>query len=287
MAAAPRTPYKSLRISIARPFGAGFSAKTIDGLLPGSRSGAVLNEKYPSPQCQKSVRGVDLVPGSYPPLEPPEGEGKYTLSTSLRATGSRECAPDDRLREAIHRAARKLDCFVAFARRNDERPRPRGVNRPSCASIFRPKRAWGMPGANAPAASRAKCKKAHERSHHRFTGKTRHPRTAMVLTGYLVLSPATGLVCHRRLARLIAKLDASVGASGPHAFAVRFSAVRQWHIGVHRIPLPTFVTIASAPFGVGRDGGASASDLGDMDSEIFFSEGLDRILVICPTERSH
>jgi hypothetical protein len=31
---------------------------------------------------------------------------------SLRANGSRECAPDDRLREAIHGAA-KLDCFVA------------------------------------------------------------------------------------------------------------------------------------------------------------------------------
>jgi len=29
------------------------------------------------------------------------------LTTSLRANGSRECAPDDRLREAIHRAAKK------------------------------------------------------------------------------------------------------------------------------------------------------------------------------------
>src|ERR1700686_1445973 len=32
------------------------------------------------------------------------------------------------------------------------------------------------------------------------------------------------------------ELDASVGASGPHVFAVRVSAVRQWHISVHRIP---------------------------------------------------
>jgi hypothetical protein len=34
----------------------------------------------------------------------------------LRATGSRECAPDDRLREAIHKLdpAKKLDCFVAM-----------------------------------------------------------------------------------------------------------------------------------------------------------------------------
>src|SRR5882757_7864486 len=33
---------------------------------------------------------------------------------SLRANGSRECAPDDRLREAIHNATcRGMDCFVA------------------------------------------------------------------------------------------------------------------------------------------------------------------------------
>jgi|SRR5882672_4340443 len=43
---------------------------------------------------------------------------RFSLSTSLRATGSRECAPDDRLREAIHFTAApgpKLDCFVASA----------------------------------------------------------------------------------------------------------------------------------------------------------------------------
>ena len=165
-------------------------------------------------------------------------------------------------------------------------PHSRGAMCPSFTSIFRP---GGRGECRAPMhpQPRVGIKITTRVSHHRFTGKTRHPRTAMVLTGYLVLSPATGLVCHRRLARLIAKLDASVGASGPHVFAVRFRAVRQWHIGVHRIPLPTFVTIASAPFGVGRDGGASASDLGDMDSGIFFAEGLDRILVICPTEQSY
>src|SRR6266550_8769610 len=35
--------------------------------------------------------------------------------SSLRANGSRECVPDDRLREAIHETTRKLDCFVAYA----------------------------------------------------------------------------------------------------------------------------------------------------------------------------
>src|ERR1700678_2201283 len=43
----------------------------------------------------------------------------------------------------------------------------------------------------------------------------------MVLTVSFALSPVTGLVCHHRLADTSAKLDASVGASGPHDFAVR------------------------------------------------------------------
>jgi hypothetical protein len=48
----------------------------------------------------------------------------------------------------------------------------------------------------------------------------------MVLTAYIVLSPVTGLFCHRRLQATACKLDASVGASGPHDFAVRVSAAR-------------------------------------------------------------
>jgi hypothetical protein len=39
-----------------------------------------------------------------------------TLEPSLRANGARECAPDDRLREAIHGTTRcGMDCFVAIA----------------------------------------------------------------------------------------------------------------------------------------------------------------------------
>jgi hypothetical protein len=43
----------------------------------------------------------------------------------------------------------------------------------------------------------------------------------MVLTVSFVLSPVTGLFCHRHPADNSARLDASVGASGPHDFAVR------------------------------------------------------------------
>ena len=49
----------------------------------------------------------------------------------------------------------------------------------------------------------------------------------MVLTAYFVLSPVTGLFCHRRLRRLLRQLDTSVGVSGPHDFAVRYHAIRQ------------------------------------------------------------
>jgi hypothetical protein len=74
----------------------------------------------------------------------------------------------------------------------------------------------------------------------------------MVLTVSFVLSPVTGLCCHRRYADNSAKLDASVGASGPHDFAVRFSIVRPHtfmyrHRRVHRIPHPTSVTTAKRP----------------------------------------
>jgi hypothetical protein len=50
----------------------------------------------------------------------------------------------------------------------------------------------------------------------------------MVLTVSFALSLVTGLVCHhrKRNAQALSLLDASVGASGPHDFAVRKSAVR-------------------------------------------------------------
>jgi hypothetical protein len=71
----------------------------------------------------------------------------------------------------------------------------------------------------------------------------------MVLTAYFALSPVTGLSCHRRIADISAKLDASFGASGPHDFAVRLQHHSSLDVArVHRIPDPTFVTIAKRPF---------------------------------------
>jgi hypothetical protein len=96
----------------------------------------------------------------------------------------------------------------------------------------------------------------------------------MVLTVSFVLSPVIGLSCHRHLARLLARLDAGFEASGPHDFAVRFSAIRQRRIRVHRI-LPRVDDVAQRP-SLGQDGGSCRSDLPDGESEIFFQRGLDR-----------
>jgi hypothetical protein len=56
--------------------------------------------------------------------------------------------------------------------------------------------------------------------------------------GFLAtIAPRTNALAFAREKRLLLKgLDASIGASGPHDFAVRVSAVRQRHIRVHRIP---------------------------------------------------
>ena len=61
-------------------------------------------------------------------------------------------------------------------------------------------------------------------SHHGHAEITRHsPRNGF--NGCFALSPVTGLVCHRRRRNLFHRLDASVGASGPHDFAVRKPAL--------------------------------------------------------------
>src|ERR1700736_6793364 len=86
-------------------------------------------------------------------------------------------------------------------------------------------RAQGKPGARCTRSLVCSVLVAHECSYHRSTGTPGLP-CAMVLTACFVLSPVTGLSCHRRLAETPAKLDASVGASGPHDFAVRVSIIR-------------------------------------------------------------
>ena len=97
----------------------------------------------------------------------------------------------------------------------------------------------------------------------------------MVLTVSFALSPVTGLSCHCHLADTSAKLDASVGASGPHDFAVRLKRRSSLSASsVHRIPRSTSVTIAKRPSErAGRRG--YRVDLGRLRTGMFFDLGLD------------
>jgi hypothetical protein len=96
----------------------------------------------------------------------------------------------------------------------------------------------------------------------------------MVLTVYSALSLVTGLCCHHRLADTSAKLNASVGASGPHDFAVRKHAPSSEAPPASTASLPAFVTIAIRPC-MGRDGASCKFDLGPPRNKIFLQKGLD------------
>jgi hypothetical protein len=129
-----------------------------------------------------------------------------------------------------------------------------------------------MPGACRTHSLACESKKARRVSHHRYNAINRHSLRDG-FNAYFVLSPVTGLFCHRRLADTSAKLDASVGAPGPHDFAVRFklrSSTRRQ--SVHRIPLPTSVTIAIRPSCGNGMAEISGGDSPDGTTEFFFEE---------------
>jgi hypothetical protein len=133
----------------------------------------------------------------------------------------------------------------------------------------------GMPGASAPGASCAHggSENAHEYSQrvHRNSPALPH---AMVLTAASYSPRRSGFLASVASRILSARLDASVEASGPHDLAVRFSAARQEHVRVHRIP-PRVRDDRDTPLLVGRDRDGYGSDLGRHGTEISFAMGLD------------
>ncbi len=104
---------------------------------------------------------------------------------------------------------------------------------------------------------RSRVQTVHQENAHEHTGsaETVRPSLRNGLTTYSALSLVTGLSCHHRPREALAshELDASVGTSGPHDFAVRFNVARpraknaRRRCRVHCIPRPTFVTIAIRP----------------------------------------
>ena len=150
--------------------------------------------------------------------------------TSLRASAKQSISP----------RKERMDCFVACASRNDGRCSFAPAAR--CARVMHETSAPKIRGRRedrvraAPAVSRAMCIKkcAHE---HTGSAETLRPSLRNGLTAYFVLSPVNGfLATVAALDMGLAQLDASTAASGPHDFAVRFSAVRRQHLRVHRNP---------------------------------------------------
>jgi hypothetical protein len=99
------------------------------------------------------------------------------------------------------------------------------------------------------------CARRHAHEHTGEAEAVRHPLRSGV-NAYIALSSGNGLSCPRRLcdAEHHRKLDASIAAPGPRDFAVRNMPFRRSACRVHRIPLPTFLTIAKRPSQGERDG---------------------------------
>src|SRR6266850_1110815 len=135
--------------------------------------------------------------------------------------------------EAIHSFFTPQDGLLRFARNDVElQTRVRDLAAQCARAVDKSSAQRGRGerrAPTAPAASRALCiGRTHTSKRvHRNRPAFSH---AMVLTVSFVLSPVTGLFCHRRqrISRVCARsgrlhlreLDASVGASGPHDFAV-------------------------------------------------------------------
>jgi hypothetical protein len=149
-------------------------------------------------------------------------------------------------------------------------PRSRDEIRPSFASFFTltRRRAQGRPGARCTRG--LVCKQQIENAHeHTGSAEAIRPSLRDGVTAYFALSPVTGFFA-TVISRMSppAKLGASIGAPGPHDFAVRFARARQSRTSRPPHLTATFVTIASRP-SFGRDAPIKITDLPDGLSEIF------------------
>jgi hypothetical protein len=151
--------------------------------------------------------------------------------------------------EAIHSFFARRDGLRRCAR-NDGAKYESAFSRRHAPELLK-----NLPPSKTEGAGKAGCA-LHPRSRVPFAQKNAHTsiqvqrRTsglpcAMVLRS--VLSPVTGLSCHRHFADTSTKLDASIGASGPHDFAVRIGRARQSQLSRPPHPTARFVTIASRP----------------------------------------
>jgi hypothetical protein len=128
---------------------------------------------------------------------------------------------------------------------------------PSFATKLRPKRrragdprGGGRREDRVRAAPAVSCAKMHIENAHEHTGsaETLRPSLRNGSTAYIVISLAAMLCHHRPREALTSRgLDASLGASGPHVFAVRIDVARLATQTRPPHPAPRFVTSRAAP----------------------------------------
>jgi hypothetical protein len=125
---------------------------------------------------------------------------------------------------------------------------------------------------------RSRVQIAHRKCAHEHTGSAESIRPSLRngFTAYNVLSPATGFVATVADGYL-RQLDASIGASEPHAFAVRISRARQSQHPRPPHPTARFVTIASRPLS-GETGGERPLICLTRQEEYFLRSGLTGFL---------
>src|SRR6266446_645117 len=135
-----------------------------------------------------------------------------------------------------------------------------------------------MPGAQCTRSLACRLNKAHERSHHRSTGVTRHSRTQWFY-GLLRALPGDQALLSPSPALLLADLTPASGRQNhttwPYASAsfVRL-AIARLTLPRPPHPMPNVRDDRETPLcGPGRFG--YASDLGQRRSEIFLQKGLD------------
>jgi hypothetical protein len=200
----------------------------------------------------------------------------------MASNSSNVIARSTATKQSTFLARRTTDCFACA--RNDG-PRFQCASafpRHRCARVVHhhsplKTRAQGTPGAGCTRSLACKNKKHTSVV---TTGSSGSPGIpcAMVLTVSFVLSLVTGLCCHHRRRKCnFRQLDASVGASGPHDFAVRHSAVRQ------RAPSRPSHPVANvrddretSPLSE-RDGRLCRGDLGQTRSGIFLQRGTGQV----------
>src|SRR5579871_1114875 len=169
------------------------------------------------------------------------------------------------------------------------KPRSRGAFCPSYAKNLDPPQIGGRRKGRVPARTRGP-------SREKIRAKARSPQVAAENTpafpaqwfyGLYALSLVSqcliATIAAREAFGACARLDASVGASGPHDFAVRIRATRQSAHPQPPHPRPAFVTIAIAPLRLGRDGGEHNRFLNFEKQNYFCDDGLTESCELRPS----